>query len=261
MKRPIIAALAAGLALGLARPDGTAAAAIEAATPFSVAVSPAFFGGQFGTGNNIHVYELPVTAEYHAHNLRLSLDIPFITIAGKGLVSGGSVVQTTRRSSLRSGLGDIWFSAEYRILQTGRYTPALSPYLKVKAPTASRRAGLGTGEPEVETGVRLDWSLANRVLPFLRVGYRSTSKAAGLHLRNSLVFGAGASLVAAPGQYITAEMIDNGAIQQGMGASQYVLAAYTIRLNRRFDLQVYAVRGLTHNSPAFGGGFGVTSRF
>lgn len=254
--RQIIAAL--WFSLGVALPG---AAQAQASRSFSLSVSPAFFGGQFGTGNNIHVYELPLTAEYHARNLRLSIEIPMITIAGKGLVSGGSVVQSPRHTSVRSGLGDIWFSAEYRGLQAGRFTPAVLPYLKVKAPTASRRAGLGTGEPEFETGFRLDWNIGNRVLPFLRGGYRVTSKAARLHLRNSPVFGAGASLVVAPGQYMTAELIDNGAIQQGTGASQYLLAAYSFRLNRRFGIQVYAVRGLTHNSPAFGGGFGVTTRF
>jgi hypothetical protein len=258
LERHIIAALA--FSLGLAQPWSGQYAA-DAAGPFSVAVSPAFFGGQFGTGNNIHVYEVPITAEYHAHHLRLSVEIPLITIVGKGLVSGGSVVQTTKRSGVRSGLGDIWFGGSYQVISQNGFMPEFSPYLKVKAPTASRQAGLGTGAPEMEIGGRVAWNIANRVLPFARYGYRLTSQAVRLHLKNSPVFGFGASFVAAPGQYVTAEMIDSGAIQQGVGASEYLLGAYTLRLSGRFDVQVYAVRGLTHNSPAFGGGLGVTTRF
>lgn len=229
--------------------------------PFSINVEPSYFGGTFGTANTIRVYELPVTLEYHGARLRLRLELPYIALEGAGLLNGGSVIQTGGHPVWRTGLGDIWAGADYRVLDTSGLRPSLRPYVKIKLPTASRSNGLGTGRPDVEFGSHFEWNISGRVLPYARAGYRIVGRAPGLKLRNTLTFEAGASLVVPYHGYVTALFLDSGTLQRGAGPAEQLIGAYTVRLSPALDFQTYLTRGLTPDSPEFGVGMGFSEKF
>ncbi|GLR68471.1 hypothetical protein GCM10010909_31520 [Acidocella aquatica] len=246
------------LLLGLALP---AAARADPARPFSINVEPSYFGGTFGTSNTVSVYEVPVTFEYHGARLRMRLEIPYIALTGAGLLSGGSVIQTSGHPVWRTGLGDIWVGGDYRVLDTAGYRPSVRPYVKVKIPTASRAQGLGTGRPDIEFGSHFEWNLDGRILPYARAGYRVVGQAPGLKLRNAFTFEAGASVVVPHHGYVTALFLDSGTLQRGAGPAEQLIGAYTVRLTAALEFQTYLTRGLTPNSPAFGAGMGLTEKF
>jgi hypothetical protein len=254
----VSALLVGGCLLGPCLP---APARAQQPRPFSINVEPSYLGGTFGTANTIRVYELPLTLEYHGARLRLRLEIPYIALEGAGLLNGGSVIQTGGHPVWRTGLGDIWAAADYRVLDTSGLQPSVRPYLKVKIPTASRSNGLGTGQPDVEFGSHFEWTISGRVLPYARVGYRISGRAPGLKLQNTLTFEAGASLVVPDHGYLTGLFLDSGTLQRGAGPAEQLIAAYTVRLSAALDFQTYLTRGLTPNSPEFGAGMGFTERF
>jgi hypothetical protein len=258
-RRRCAAALRIGCCLlGLTLP---AVARADPARPFSINVEPSYFGGTFGTSNTVRVYEVPVTLEYHGARLRLRLEIPYIALAGAGLLNGGSVIQTSGHPVWRTGLGDIWVGANYRVLDTSGLRPSLRPYVKIKIPTASRTQGLGTGQPDVEFGTHFEWNVDGRFLPYARIGYRVVGRAPGLKLQNAVTFEAGASMVVPHHGYVTALFLDSGTLQRGAGPAEQLIAAYTVRLNAALEFQTYLTRGLTSNSPEFGMGMGLTEKF
>ena len=252
------ALLTGGCLLGPCLP---AFARAQQSRPFSISVEPSYFGGTFATAHTIRVYELPLSLEYHGARLRTRLEIPYIALQGAGLLNGGSVIQTSGHPVWRTGLGDIWAAASYRVLDTSGLRPSIRPYVKIKIPTASRASGLGTGQPDVEFGSHFEWNISGRLLPYARAGYRIAGRARGLKLRNTLTFEAGASLVVPYHGYVTALFLDNGTPQRGVGPFEQLIAAYTVRISPTLDFQTYLTRGLTPNSPKFGAGMGFTEKF
>lgn len=257
------------LAIILALPVGGCLAALSVPTAadgattnqYAINIEPSYFGGQFGTSNTISVYEVPITVEYHGKRLRLRAEVPFVVVSGSGLISGGSVIQTNGHSIWRTGLGDIWVGADYRVLDGAGVQPSVKPYIKVKIPTASRSKGLGTGQPDIEFGSHFQWNLYGKLIPYARIGYRVVGKAPGLRLQNVLTYEAGVTWILPHHAYMTALFLDGGAIQSGTGSTEELIAAYTIQINAALEFQTYLTRGLTSNSPAFGGGMGITRRF
>ncbi len=227
---------------------------------FTIGVEPSVFAGGFGYGSNLHVYELPLTLRYHGDGWRVSLEVPGLVVSGAGMVTDGAAIRATTQSGTRVGLGDIWLSGDVTVARADGLLPELAPYVKLKMPTASRAQGLGTGAPDEEIGLRAIWE-AGKLYPFLRAGYRFVGGAQGLQLHNAPVVEAGLSYRFLQGQYISLGVSHRGEIQTGAGPSELALAAYTVQLTPRLDVQLYALRGFTPDSPAYGFGLGATARF
>jgi len=257
--RAIMARLGIGACLtGLCFPVVAEAAAVS---PYTINVDPSYFGGKFGTSNTVQVYEIPLAVEYHGTRLRLRVEIPYVAVSGAGLISGGAVIQTNGRSVWRTGLGDIWAGADYRVLDESGFQPSVRPSVKFKIPTASRAKGLGTGQPDIEFGSHFEWNIYGKLLPYARIGYRAVGRAPGLKLQNTLTYEAGVSVVLPHQQYATAMFLDGGTIQRGTGPAEELIAAYTVQIGAKLEFQTYLARGLTSNSPELGGGLGITERF
>jgi Putative MetA-pathway of phenol degradation len=54
--------------------------------------------------------------------------------------------QTNLTGSRVSGMGDVWYSGQYRVVTQNKAVPSISVIYGVKQPTASAIAGLGSGE-------------------------------------------------------------------------------------------------------------------
>ncbi len=133
--------------------------------------------------------------------------------------------------------------------------------MKLKVPTASRSQGFGTGSFDEEAGARFAWSFFHRLYPFAQLGYRFVGRASGLNLRDITTYEAGASLALRPHRYLTLSVGGHTPLERGIGPTDELLAAYTSRLTRQWELQAYAVHGLTANSTQKGGGLGVYRHF
>lgn len=226
----------------------------------SLSLSPAFFTGSFGSSSTTNVYALPLTLRVDGANWRISLEVPGLVLSGNGLVNGGTVIAGGGQRVTRAGIGDIWTQAAVRVSQGQGWRPALWPYVRLKIPTASRAAGFGTGAADAVFGMRASWQ-EGPFYPFLRVGYWITGKAPGLNLRNAPLLEAGSSWRMRPRTYVTLAYYYAGPLQWGGSNQQTLLAACLFAVTPRLSVQLFAQRGLSSGSAAFGAGLGATIRF
>ncbi|MDD2876677.1 MAG: hypothetical protein PHT60_07675 [Acidiphilium sp.] len=231
------------------------------AAPFQINVEPSYFTGNFGYAHALRIYEVPLAILYRTQRLRLRVVIPYVAIAGAGLISGGTVLQGGHSSSFRSGLGDVWLSAQYRLIKSAGLRPAIKPLIRLELPLASQRQGLGTGQFDGAFGARFDWRFANTLFPYAQFDYRINGRVPGLSLRNAVTYQAGLTLALPHNQYVTGVLIGHGGFQYHVGPTDSVVAAYNINLNPEWGLAAYIDRGLTSNSANFGAGFGVIAGF
>ena len=236
---------------------------VHAASPagFTIGLEPSYFTGRFGTRHTIHIYDLPLSITYRHRNLRLRIELPYIAVTGAGIVAGQSIIASTGSGAVRSGPGDMWLKAEYRLDRARGVRPSFEPYVKVKVPVASYAKGLGTGRFDEEAGLRMVWRAGTRVFPYLQLGYRIVGRLPALHLQNVVTFEPGVAVAVAPRQFLSVIVIGHTPIQKRRTAVASAILAYNLRMNFRWELQVYATRGLTSQSAAFGAGFGVMAHF
>jgi len=86
----------------------------------------------------------------------LSVTVPFIYQDTQNVVlTGGGVASRkeqkgkaapSARSTTESGLGDVLLKASVVVVEERDFIPEITPYLKIKFPTADEDRGLGTGE-------------------------------------------------------------------------------------------------------------------
>ena len=159
-------------------------------------ITPSYFSGSYGTNFRTDIFYLPLDLRADSGDLTLKATIPYIRVHSEGaVIAGGAVVGTAGgQPTTRSGLGDIWLEARYRIRLDNSGT-SVSPYAKLKLGTASRANGLGTGANDVEFGGRFRTRLGTRFYPFALLGYRIQGKVAGIVLDNVLTYQAGLSYV------------------------------------------------------------------
>jgi hypothetical protein len=228
---------------------------------FEISSEPSYFTGKFGTAQPIHIYYVPVDLQYRDGPASIQVTIPYISVTGEGILSGGTVIGTAHSPSRRGGLGDIWITGKYRFHTLNGPIPNIVPYIKVKVPTASRSMGLGTGHPDEEFGAFFQWRIGNRFFPFAKFGYRFVGKSKTLALGNAAIYEFGSTFVLAPEQYLTVLATGHPAIQRHFGPIEDLLIAYNRLLTRKLGLQLYADKGLTKSSPAFGLGAGLIMHF
>jgi hypothetical protein len=254
--KPLYMLLAAVLLAGAL--SSTAGAAPDG---FEISTQPSYFSGKFGTPHPIHIYYVPVDLVYADGPATIRVTIPYISVTGQGILSGGTVIGTTGSRQRRNGLGDIWITGKYRFHTLNGPIPDIVPYLKVKLPTASRKMGLGTGQPDEEFGGFFQWRIGSRIFPFAKFGYRIVGRSKTLKLGNAAIYEFGSTFVMAPKQYLTLLTTGHPAIQRNFGPIEDLLIAYNCLLTRGLGLQLYVDKGLTKSSPAFGLGGGLMMHF
>jgi hypothetical protein len=138
--------------------------------------------------------------------------------------------------------------------------PALAPFLKVKAPTADARKGLGTGEWDV--GLGLEWDKQFRHFFLLGdVGYTFIGDPPGqdFHDRPAASIGIGHTFL--PWLAVTALLDWRRALVKDRDDPLELVAIVQLRVARHLVLSPYAFAGLTSGSPDFGIGAELSWRF
>ncbi|WP_298283071.1 hypothetical protein [Acidocella sp.] len=228
---------------------------------FEIGIEPSLFSGHFGTHHQITIYDLPLTLAYHDHGLRVQVEIPYLAMSGAGAIAGASVVPVRGTGTPRQGAGDVWVKLEYRLNQPAGWVPAVMPYAKIKLPVASYNKGLGTGRFDEEGGVRLTWHVRHGIFPYAQMGYQSVGRLPGLHLQNMVTFEPGIAVALTQNQFLSLIVMGHTPVQQRRSWVVSVAAAYNLKLNMRWGLQLYLAHGLTPASPAVGAGVGVMAHF
>jgi hypothetical protein len=152
-RRVQIALLGLVLAIVGVRP---ALAQDEPRVSFSTSVD--YSVGDYGTGKDTTLVYVPFTLGVRPFDrFWLSVTVPYLYQTGQNVVlTGGGVAVKGKKSNgkltrpatstTESGLGDVLAKASFILIPEKEFIPEITPYFKVKFPTADKDRSLGTGE-------------------------------------------------------------------------------------------------------------------
>jgi hypothetical protein len=239
----------------------TALAPAAIAGQVSVSVSPAYAAGDFGQPEDTRIYYLPVQLHYDQGPWSAAVTVAWLSVQGpvaltSGGVSGAAPVPTERRS----GAGDTWIEASYRIRGGGAW-PDRVPYFKVKLATADAERGLGSGEHDYEAGLSLEWALGGGWFPFAAGGYRRVGEPDDTRLRDIAVYEAGLSYHLSGRHTLTAMFAGNQSALPDTARAADLVFAWNRAAAAGPGVQLYVGIGLSDGSPDYSAGVSVESRF
>lgn len=258
-----------------------------------VSVGANYSQGDYGDVEDTKVISAPVAIRYRKGNFTMRVSLPYVSIEGPGTLldtpqgrdvsgggsnsgsgsgSGGSgssghgggddatpggTVATGTFANRRSGIGDVAVTLGYSF-DLGE-TTYLDVTGRIKAPTAAKSKGLGTGKVDVTVGGDLVQDIGNLSL-YAGARRRFTGKPTGSTLRDVWGAGGGASYRFSGGTLIGADYDWQQGSSPGTGASSEVTGWIGFGLSDRMRLQVYGSTGFTTNSADFAGGLTLSYR-
>jgi hypothetical protein len=212
-----------------------------------------YSSGKYGTPDTTEISYVPLTATAELGRWSLQGSIPYLRISGPaGFIQGpDGPIQTA--GGVSEGLGDILARGSY-FLPAQTYWMPFSEFIgRVKFPTASRSAGLGTGEFDVGFETELSWAV-DRFTPFVSGGYRYLGSPPGTELRNVWLGSVG-------GLYRVLDPLNVGllldyreAASASSGKRLELVPFASWKLSASWSVDTYVSAGLASGSPDVGVG-------
>lgn len=254
----------------------------------SAGLGAEFASGSYGTGTRTDSLYVPVTLALQAtERVGFSLEIPYVyqsssavnsglfagaggqgmhgqrtaAMNGPGMGSGAMSSSTSSRTSAsQSGLGDVMARGGYLLVQEGALVPRVRPYLQLKFPTGDEEKALGTGSFDQTVAVELfkqigDW------YAFAEGGYTFQGSSERLALRDYLSYHA--ALGYPLGEKVLPLLIVKGATAPVEGSSDLLELRLKLKYlaTEKTGIEGYLAKGITRNSPDYGGGLAICYDF
>lgn len=224
--------------------------------------------GDFGTGITTKTLFLPFTIRYLGDRFDLGLTVPFIqqeTSQAVTLVDGVPVRIRAEEGvkQTASGLGDLVLKGRLYLLDDpgpASFLPAVTPFFKLKFPTADEDDGLGTGEFDYGFGLEFDKRL-NGLFLFADAGYTFIGDPPGINLRDRVSAGGGVGYYLTRNLSASVSLAWSRSLVKGADDPTDVFFDLSWRITRTLTLSPHVSVGLTNGSPDFGLGFETSYRF
>ncbi|HWP35215.1 MAG TPA: transporter, partial [Thermodesulfobacteriota bacterium] len=264
--------------LGLLVAVGLPAAGRAAEPRFQFRASAIFETGRFGTRTTTNTLFVPFTLRYLGRTFDLGVTVPVLRQeSGPGVIAVEGVPTVVReeeeeedaalpgappRAARRtaSGLGDVVLRGRYYLTDERGPLPALTPFARVKFPTADETRGLGTGELDYGFGVELDKRLGRAGL-FADFGYTVRGDPPGLELRNQFAYGAGLAVDLTSTLRPSLSVEGRTAAVRGRADPLDLFLDLAYRLSPTSTLTAGVSVGLSNGSPDLGVSLGHSVRF
>src|SRR3989454_1729830 len=262
-----------GLVMGVALVLLGAAPALAEDEPwlkFSTSVN--YSVGDYGTGKDTTIVYVPFTLGVRPlDRFWLSLTVPFIyhdtqnvVLTGGGVASRkeqkGKLAQPAR-STTESGLGDVLLKASVVVVEDRELIPEITPYLKIKFPTADKDRGLGTGEFDETLGVDVSKLLVASLVGYLELAYTFIGEPSGTTLHNSFGWSVGAAYAIVQPFSVFAFLEGATAIAPGQDDPLDIRVGAEYRIIKALKLTGAVTRGLSNGSADWGVSGTLTLRF
>lgn len=224
--------------------------------------------GTYGTDTRSRSVYVPVTLKRYWDDWHASITVPYVSMTSDGDVTnvGGRPVRTRRARSAagtttQSGLGDVILRGGYDLLSEDPDPFDLAVVGKVKAPTANKNKGLGTGEFDGGLGLEFgklvapDWTLLADAY------YTLIGDPPGVRLNNQVAADVGFSHLLAEALTLTVLLEGSSALVSGEPHPVDVRGSLDYKVTERASLVAGGLIGLSRGSPDFGLSFGGSVRF
>lgn len=230
---------------------------------WSFSTSVNYSVGDYGTDRDTTIVYVPFTLGVRPiDRLELSLTVPYIYQSSENVVVTAGGVAVRKRgdgkfarpesSSSESGLGDMLLKVSFTVLEEADLVPEITPYVKIKFPTADSDRGLGTGEFDETVGVDLSKRLVDRLFGYLTFAYTFIGDPPGTDFRDSFGWSLGAAYSVARPLSVFAFLDGSTAISPGQSDPVELRVGAEYRLTRALRLTGSVTRGLTDGAADWG---------
>jgi outer membrane putative beta-barrel porin/alpha-amylase len=234
--------------------------------------------GKYGTNVHTDILYAPLSLRRLFDNGDLSLVIPYLTITsncGVTVVSGvplrtGGLCPSTATASgtfpkrvTESGLGDVLLIGRYYLYteEERGLMPSIMVSGRVKAPTADKDRGLGTGEWDEGVGLGLTKLITDKLISFVDGGYTVIGKPEGVELRNQWSYDVGLGYYFLPTVLGSVYYEEARALLSGFQNPRDVFFGASWKLTQTFRLNAGVTKGLSNGAPDYGANIGASMRF
>jgi hypothetical protein len=132
---------------------------------------------------------------------------------------------------------------------------------RVKAPTADRDRGLGTGEWDEGGGLGLTKLLTDRLVALADAGYTFIGDPNGVDLRNQWSYDVGLGYYFRPTLLGSVYYEEARAVVSGFQNPRDIFAGLSWRITQNFRLNAGLEKGLSTGAPEYGASIGASLRF
>jgi len=236
---------------------------------FSLSSSFNYSTGDYGTSEDTELIYVPFTFGVKLDRFELRLTVPYIrqtsqlvTLTGGGVgVRKDKKAQAAQETDTESGLGDVLLRGSYVLLQEQDVWPEVTPYVKIKFPTADEDRGLGTGKFDETFGVELSKTFLERFTAFLGVAYTIVGSPAGSDFDNSFGWSVGAAYAVARPFSVFAFLDGATAISSAQEDPLELRVGAEWRITNVVKLTGAVTKGLSDGSADWGISAGLALRF
>jgi hypothetical protein len=232
---------------------------------FQIKVGTAYDRGDYGSTQTTQTRYLPVTFRYLGDKFDFSVapSLAIVDTAGGVVLIDGvptPIGPASTSQGTQYGAGDTLVRAHYYLLEGTTSRPSITPFAKVKIPTAPDSLNLSTGKTDVGFGTEIDHQIS-RTLLFGDLTYTFIGQMTDITLRNQVgaSFGVGQRISRA---ITVSGMLDwRRSIVLGNPNPTDLIGVITFRLRRTVSLSPNVYAGLNSSSAAFGAGLEFSYRF
>jgi hypothetical protein len=232
---------------------------------FQIKIGTAYDRGDYGSTQTTRTRYLPVTFRYLGEKFDFSVapSLAQVDTAGGVVLIGGVPTPIGTAGSTQGkqyGAGDTLVRAHYYLLEGTTSRPSITPFAKVKVPTAQENLNLSTGKTDAGFGVEWDKQISQTLL-FGDVSYTFIGQITGITLRNQpgASFGIGHRIAKA---ITVSGMLDwRRSILEGNPNPTDLIGVVSFKPGRTVSISPNIYAGLNSSSAAFGAGLEFSWRF
>ena len=263
------------------RVPGADRTTLEAPKPmvrWQIGGSAFYMSGKYGTDVRTDTLYVPASLRRYFDRGDLTLVIPYVevtsncgvtVVSGQPLRTGGLCPRTPSASGTfpsrvtESGLGDVLLIGRYylHIEQEPGWIPSILLSGRIKAPTADRDRGLGTGEWDEGVGLGLIKLITNKFIGFADAGYTIIGKPQGVNLRNQWSYDVGLGYYFLPTVLGSVYYEEARALVSSFQNPRDIFMAASWFITQDFWLNAGFIKGLSSGAPEYGGTVGFIYRF
>jgi hypothetical protein len=255
--------LAAVICAALPTPSLAQDTFADAFWQFRVASGFDYSSGFYGAAKPTEIWYVPLSLKASKGPWSFKVATGWLSVTGPALlVDAGSADATAgiRTGGTAVGIADVNLYGTYSFDNVLAQNLFVDVTARVKAPAASFKEGLGTGE--WDGALQLDaFSVFGAFMPFATFGYKIMGSPKGFSFRNVVYGSVGA-------QYTWTDRITTGISYDVRQASlrsaktpQEGNAYILLKLSEKWSVTIYGVAGFSPNSPSSGGGLSITYRW
>jgi Putative MetA-pathway of phenol degradation len=230
----------------------------------NVAIGTEYSSGKYGQTTNTNVLIVPISVSYREDKTTVSLVVPYLRISGPGNIVGATANQVqvngavTPPRAVSSGLGDVVLGLTQNMYANPNNGWAVDLTGNIKFGTANSVSGLGTGETDyaLQTDVAKYFDAVDL---FGTLGWRKMGNPPGITFKNPGYTSIGAGYSSSENLRFGVAYDFRQRVITGTSNFAEVLAFVNYQVSKSARLQIYALKGLTDNSPDKG--LGATVNF